>query len=243
MLTKLLPEIVYEDADILVLNKPAGLTVHPDNFTPPSSTGPFLTDWLLDKYPEVRGVGGDENRPGIVHRLDKDTSGVMVVAKTAAALAHLKEQFKNHEAKKVYLALTAGEFKAGVGAVGEINLPIGRSLKDPRVRVASPKAHGQLREAKTQYQVLDQGGGYALVELKPLTGRTHQLRVHLKSLQHPIVCDTLYGTGSNCLGGLARQARHAAALTLTLLNGERREFKADLPADLTAALAQLKFKC
>lgn len=239
MLTKLSPEIIYEDADILVLNKPAGLTVHPDNY----SAGPFLTDWLVQKYPEIKGVGDDEARPGIVHRLDKDTSGVMVVAKTAAAFTNLKEQFKNHEAKKVYLALTAGEFKAGVGSTGEINLPIGRSLKDPRVRVASPKAHGQLREATTLYQVLDQGGGYALVELKPLTGRTHQLRAHLKSLQHPIVCDTLYGTGDNCPGGLARQALHAAALTLTLPGGGRQEFKADLPADLKAALAQLKFKC
>jgi 23S rRNA pseudouridine1911/1915/1917 synthase len=239
MLAQLSPEVIYEDTDILVVNKPAGLTVHPDNY----SAGPFLTDWLVQKYPEIKGVGDDEARPGIVHRLDKDTTGVMVVAKTAAAFISLKEQFKNHEVKKVYLALTAGEFKAGVGSEGEINLPIGRSLKDPRVRVASPKAHGQLREAKTIYQVLDQGGGYALVELKPLTGRTHQLRAHLKSLQHPIICDTLYGTGDNCPGGLARQALHAAALTLTLPGGERQEFKAPPPPDLTAALAQLKFKC
>jgi len=233
------PEVIYSDDNLVVLNKPAGLTVHPDNY----SSGPFLTDWLMSKYPEIVGVGENAERPGIVHRLDKDTSGVMVVAKNNQTYQFLKEQFKNHEAKKVYWAVAVGEFKAGIGVEDEINLPIGRSLKDPRVRVASPKAHGQLREAKTVYKVLDQGGGYVLIQLEPLTGRTHQLRAHLKSLQHPIACDTLYGTGDNCPAGLARQALHAAALTLTMPSGERQEFKAPLPADLSAALAQLKFKC
>ncbi|MDO8183743.1 MAG: RluA family pseudouridine synthase [bacterium] len=235
-------EILYEDNEVLVLNKPAGLTVHPDNFLPPTD-GTFLTTWLIEKYPEIKGVGEDMDRPGIVHRLDKDTSGVMIVAKTPATFLFLKEQFKNRQVEKTYLGLVASEFKAGVGAAGEINLPIGRSLKDARVRVASNKAYGQLREAVTLYKVLAQGGGYALVELKPLTGRTHQLRAHLKALQHPIVCDVLYGTGNNCPAGLKRQGLHANTLKFTLPSGETREFTAPPPADLAAVLAQLKFTC
>ena len=232
------PEVIYEDADLLVLNKPAGLTVHPDNF----SHEPTLTDWLLTNYPNIKEVG-DPARPGLVHRLDKDTSGVMVVAKTAASHAVLKEQFKTRAVGKDYLAILVGKFKDGVGTVGVIDWPIGRSPRDPRVRVASKKAAGVLRPAETRYEVLAEADEYSLVKAELLTGRTHQLRAHFKALQHPIAADELYGTGEERPGGLARQALHAWRLALTLPSGERREFTAEPPEDFKKALALFNFKC
>lgn len=234
----LAPEVIYEDVDLLVLNKPAGLAVHPDDF----SRGPFLTDWLVEKYPDIKAVG-DPARPGLVHRLDKDTSGIMVVAKTGVSYEYLKQQFKERRVQKFYLAILAGTFKAGVGSEGVIDLPIGRSLKDPRVRVASKKAYGELREAETRYKVLAEHDNYSLVEAELITGRTHQLRAHFKSLQHPIVADELYGTGEDRPEGLARQALHAWRLRLTLPGGEAREWVAQPPLDLSAALALFNFKC
>lgn len=237
------PAIIYEDADLAVINKPAGLTVHPDDFSPPSDNGPFLTDWLIKKWPEIIGVGENAQRPGIVHRLDRDTSGVMVVAKTPAAFDYLKEQFQQHTIKKTYLALLKGELKLLVGEEGKIDWPIGRSGKDSRVRVASNKAYGKLRPAETLYKVKAKGGGFTLVEASPITGRTHQLRAHFKALQAPIICDELYGTGSVCPVGMSRQALHACRLRLQLLSGEEREFEAPLPADFTAALEHLRGSC
>lgn len=232
------PEVIYEDNDIVVINKPAGLSVHPDDFSP----GPFLTDWLLANYPNIKEVG-DPSRPGLVHRLDKDTSGVMVIAKTPASYEFLKQQFKERKVQKFYLAILAGTFKAGVGSEGVIDLPIGRSLKDPRVRVASKKAYGELREAVTKYKVLAEHENYALVEAELITGRTHQLRAHFKALQHPIIGDNLYGTGDIQLAGLTRQALHSYRLKLTLPKGEEKEFTAQPPADMEAALALFNFKC
>ena len=247
------PVIIYEDAEVAVINKPAGLTVHPDDFSPPSDNGPrpteqsfeqaFLTDWLIKKWPEIKGVGEKVERPGIVHRLDRDTSGVMVVAKTPTAFNYLKEQFQHHAVKKTYLALLKGEMKLAVGENGKIDWPIGRSGKDPRVRVASNKAYGKLRSAETLYKVKAKGGGFTLVEASPVTGRTHQLRAHFKALQAPIVCDELYGTGGLCPAGLRRQALHAWRLKLLLPSGVEQEFEAPLPADLAAALEHLKVSC
>lgn len=247
------PVIIYEDAEVAVINKPAGLTVHPDDFSPPSDNGPrpteqsfgqaFLTDWLIKKWPEIKGVGEKAERPGIVHRLDRDTSGVMVMAKTPATFNYLKDQFKQHTVKKTYLALLKGEMKLAVGESDKIDWPIGRSGKDPRVRVASNKAYGKLRSAETLYKVKAKSGGFTLVEASPVTGRTHQLRAHFKALQAPIVCDELYGTGGLCPAGLHRQALHACRLKLQLLSGEEREFEAPLSEDFKAALDQLGIVC
>lgn len=233
------PEVIYEDQALLVLNKPAGLAVHADGY----SLGPFLTDWLVEKYAEIKEVGEDRLRPGIVHRLDKDTSGIMVVAKTADAYQFLKEQFKARTVGKEYLAILVGKFKEGVGMKGVIDWPIGRSRRDPRVRVASKKAAGVLRPAETRYEVLAESGEYSLVKAELLTGRTHQLRAHFKALQHPIAADELYGTGGERPGGLGRQALHAWRLTLALPKGERRAFMAPPPEDFKLALALFNFKC
>lgn len=233
------PEIIYEDESVLVLNKPAGLAVHPDNF----NHEPVLTDWLVGKYPNIAGVGDDPTRPGLVHRLDKDTSGVMVVAKTGEAFLNLKNQFKNRTVKKLYLALLVGELKSEIGEEKVIDWPIGRSARDPRVRVASRKALGQLRPAETRFTIRAKGGDYTLVEAELVTGRTHQLRAHFKAYQHPIACDSLYGTGDKCPAGLARQALHAWRLALTLPSGETRQFEAPLPADFRQALDKLGIAC
>jgi len=238
-MNQLEPEIIYEDTLVLVINKPAGLRSHPDQFNQESA----LTDWLVAKYPAVATVGEDPARPGLVHRLDKDTSGVMIIAKTAAAFAHLKNQFKNHLVKKFYWTLLTGELKGEVGEGRTLDWPIGRSARDPRVRVASPKAVGQLRSAETRFVIRAKAGGYTLVEAELLTGRTHQLRAHFKAFQHPIACDALYGTEDKCPEGISRQALHAARLIIVLPNGEKREFTAPLPADFRAGLDGLGIVC
>ena len=234
------PEILYEDADVLVINKPAGLAVHPDKLGLKENGGTFLTEWLIKNYSEINEVGEDPDRPGIVHRLDKDTSGAMIVAKNQKAFIYLKDQFKNHLAKKTYLAILVGEVKLPVGEEKTINLPIGRSLKDPRVRVASKKAYGKLREAVTTFRVAENFLGFTLVEASPVSGRTHQLRAHFKAYQHPIACDKLYGTYNFCPPGLARQALHAQTLALYLPNGEALRVMAPLPGDFKSALEHLR---
>jgi len=245
------PEIIYESKDILVVNKPAGLLVHgTDNIkleTQKYSGSKFqvlsLVDWLVKKYPEIKNVGDEpEMRPGIVHRLDKDTSGAMIIAKNQAAFEHLKKQFSERKIKKTYLALVAGKIKEKVGA---INLAIGRSRKNPTLRAASPKARGKLREAITEYKVLEKftpsdGVNFTLVEAYPKTGRTHQLRVHFKAIGHPVACDKIYGNKANCLSGLSRLFLHAYSLELTLPDGSRGRFEADLPADLKRVLRELR---
>jgi len=233
------PEIIYEDESVLVLNKPAGLVVHQDNF----NREPVLTDWLVEKYPVLSGVGEDPTRPGLVHRLDKDTSGVMVVAKTNESFTYLKNQFKTRTINKLYLALLVGELKSEIGEEKVIDWPIGRSGRDPRVRVASRKALGQLRPAETHFVIKAKADGYTLVEAELITGRTHQLRAHFKAYQHPIACDQLYGTGDKCPVGLARQALHAWRLTLALPGGEIRQFEAPLPVDFKQALDKLGIAC
>ena len=223
------------------LKKPAGLVVHPDKLEP--SGGFYLTDWLLKHYPEVNKVGEDESRPGLVHRLDRDTSGVMLAAKTQIAYDYLKSQFKNHLFKKVYLALLVGELKSAVGEEKVINLPIGRSGRDPRRRVASAKAYGNLRAAETKFRVVEHFPNYTLVEAEPVTGRTHQLRAHFKAFQHPIACDELYGTSGACPAGLSRQALHALRLSLTLPSGATETFLAPVPPDFNLALEHLRGSC
>ena len=135
-MNQLEPEIIYEDEDVLVICKPVGLLAHPDQF----NQGPALTDWLVAKYPTIATVGEDPTRPGLVHRLDKDTSGVMIVAKTANAFAHLKDQFKNRLVKKFYWALLIGELKSEVGEERTLDWPIGRSARAPARAGREPKS-------------------------------------------------------------------------------------------------------
>ncbi|MFA6416081.1 MAG: RluA family pseudouridine synthase [Candidatus Paceibacterota bacterium] len=235
--------IIFEDSDILVLNKPAGLSVHGDGF----NTEPTLADWLLKKYPALAEIGesmkdqkGIEiKKPGLVHRLDRDTSGVLLVAKNQPTFLFLKEQFKNHLASKTYRAILSGEMKGEVGQDQTISLPIGRSNRDPRQRVANIKAAGTLREATTIYRVLKTASGYTYVEANPKTGRTHQLRVHFKALNYPILCDALYAPKLACSDMMGRQALHAFSLSITLPNGELGCFSAPLPLDFQKTLDNL----
>jgi 23S rRNA pseudouridine1911/1915/1917 synthase len=236
--------ILYEDSDLLVLNKPANIAVHGDgrnkDFT--------LADWLMEKYPAIKNIGepmigqnGEEiAKPGIVHRLDKDTSGVLVVAKNQPTYLFLKEQFQNHSTKKTYRLLVTGEFKQAEEEEATIALPIGRSKNDPRMRVARLKSPGKLREAVTDYKILKKFKNFTYIEAYPKTGRTHQIRVHFKAISHPVACDSLYAPNLPCLPGLSRQALHAYSLEFTASNGQTLKIEAPLPGDFKKALEALR---
>jgi 23S rRNA pseudouridine1911/1915/1917 synthase len=227
---QLLPEavplnIIYEDEDLLVVNKPAGLTVHPA----PGHPGHTLVNALLAHLPHLADTG-DWLRPGIVHRLDKDTSGLMLVAKNSEAQANLIGQFKSHSVTKAYLALVKGRLTPENGI---IEAAIGR---DPRHRQKMAIVEGG-REATTEYQVIKYIGGYTLLEVRPQTGRTHQIRVHLGAIGFPVVGDKIYGVKSPFL---SRQFLHACRLGFRLPStGEYIEFKSELPPDLEQALEDI----
>lgn len=230
--------ILYEDGDIVVVDKPAGVMTHGDG----RSTEETAADWFASRYPVSAHVGEMQRlpdgtelaRPGIVHRLDRETSGVLVFAKTQDAHAFLKSAFKEREAKKTYLAFVYGVMPEKKGT---IDFPIGRSRKDFRLRSAQPKAKGTLRDAITRYEVIapDAEGKHSLIYAFPETGRTHQIRVHLKAVHHPIVCDPLYAPNHACELGFERLGLHAFRLDLPLPSGGRQTFTAPLPPDLQAA--------
>ncbi len=238
------PKIIYEDDNTLVLDKPAGLSVHSDGLNKELT----IADWLSREYPDLIGVGEDlvlasgkkVSKPGIVHRLDKETSGVLLVAKNQPTYLFFKRQFKDRQVRKVYLALVTGEIKFKPEERERlINLPIGRSRHDARRRLAGRQADGPLREAMTYYSIKEIFPKYTFVEARPKTGRTHQLRVHFKAIGHPIVCDRLYFPEGACLPELDRLALHAHKLTCRLPGLGEREFVASIPADLKEALDNL----
>jgi 23S rRNA pseudouridine1911/1915/1917 synthase len=217
--------IVYEDEDILVIDKPAGLTVHPA----PGHPSHTLVNAILAHCPGLT-MNNELMRPGIVHRLDKDTSGLIVVAKNDSAQEYLSAQFKNRTVIKGYLVLVKGK---PYPEQGIIEAPIGR---DPysRRRMAIVETG---KDATTRYQVRKYLDDYTLVEVAPLTGRTHQIRVHLSAIGHPVVGDPLYGTRST---HLSRQFIHAYRLGFCLPSTEQyQEFAAPLPVDLEQALEHL----
>ncbi len=236
-------KIIYEDENIVAINKPAGLVVHYDGKTKESS----VVDWVMEKYPEIEGVGeplilssGEIiKRPGIVHRLDKETSGVLLIAKNQKTFLFLKEQFQNRKTKKSYRAFVYGEIKNDKGV---IDRPIGRSTSDFRKWSAQRGARGKMRGAITEYVVLDRKSNFSYVELNPKTGRTHQLRVHLKAINHPIVCDSLYAEKKECALGFQRLALHAFSIEFDLPSGEHLKLEADLPDDFKKALDSLGYK-
>jgi 23S rRNA pseudouridine1911/1915/1917 synthase len=219
--------VAYEDDAMIVVDKPAGLVVHPSA----GHDGGTLVNALLGRARErgealgsIAGVG----RPGIVHRLDKDTSGLIVIAKTDAAQSALMRQFGERTIEKEYLALVRGEPPS---PRGRVEAPIGR---DPRDRQRMAVTAGG-RESVTEYDVAGAGGGYALLRLHPLTGRTHQIRAHLTYLGLPIAGDLRYGGGLGP-GGLARQFLHASRLGLEHPGGGRLRAWSALPPDLAASL-------
>lgn len=232
--------VLYEDADVLAINKPDGVLVHDDgeDRAQPQET---VVEWFLGKEPSVRGVGESGRgkrgealeRSGIVHRLDRETSGVMILAKTQASFAYLKHQFQTRSVEKEYRAFVYGSLKE---RWGRIDRPIGRSAKDFRLRSAQRGARGPLREAVTDWELIGQTAQHAYIRLFPKTGRTHQIRVHLKAINHPVVCDRLYAPAMPCDLGFERLALHAHTLGITLPSGEARRFVAPLPACFTQAL-------
>lgn len=225
--------IIYKDEDIVVINKPPGISVHGGH----SVAGETVADILLKKFPEIKDVGDVPFvRPGIVHRLDKNTSGVMVVARNQKSFELLKELFKNRQVEKTYVAVACGRF---AHASGTISFPIGRLVKNPLKRgaaIGKTKIRGE-REAVTEYTVLRENARYSLVQLRPKTGRMHQLRVHLSALSCPIACDTLYGGKKVCCPeGVERMLLHAQSLSFALPGGKRMHFEADPPEDFQFAL-------
>ena len=275
--------ILYEDNDILVINKPAGLVVHSDGRT----QEPTVVDWILAHRPDIRGVG-DENelgitnyelgeksksvgslhnsefmlhnssaalRPGIVHRLDRETSGALIIAKNQETFFNFKRQFKKQEVHKTYHAFVYGRMKNDDGL---IDRPIARSRTNPVLWSATRGRKGEDREAVTEYKVLArltlhyQGeysdsyrrrgvneshndGVFTFVELYPRTGRTHQLRVHLKAINYPIVADKLYSKNEPVLG-FKRLALHSRAVSFLLMNGKRITVEAPYPKDFEEAI-------
>jgi 23S rRNA pseudouridine1911/1915/1917 synthase len=219
-------DVIHEDRDILVVNKPAAMTVHPA----PGHRASTLVNAVLAHCGDLSGIGG-VLRPGIVHRLDRDTSGVIVVAKHDAAHNALAKQLKAREVDKVYVALVEGTPKP---ADGVIDAPIAR---DPRRRQRMAVVEGG-REAATAYRVLERFEGVSLVEARPRTGRTHQIRVHLAAIGHPIVGDPVYGRRSPLV---PRQFLHAARIEFAHpATGERVAYDAPLPPDLEQALRKLR---
>jgi 23S rRNA pseudouridine1911/1915/1917 synthase len=231
--------ILYEDAHILVINKPPGLVVHPA----PGHYSGTLVNGLLYHCPDLGGIGA-ELRPGIVHRLDKDTSGTLVVAKNSAALEHLGAQFKNRTVRKDYLALVHGRMAA---ASGTIRLPIGRHPVD-RKRMSTRSRRG--REAETAWRVVQQWVSFSLIELHLKTGRTHQIRVHCAAIGRPIAGDPVYGRRKTSadspeaqalLGPVRRQMLHAWRLEIVHPHtGEPMHFESPLPEDMEGLIAGLE---
>ena len=234
-------EILYEDEDLVVVNKPAGMVVHPGAGT----SGGTLVNALLGHCDDLSGIGGTM-RPGIVHRIDKDTSGILVVAKNDRAHNSLAHQFKEHTIKRVYLALVYGAPK---GDRGKIESVIGRHPVD-RKRMSGKARRG--KHAVTHWQVIGRFSGITLVRLRLETGRTHQIRVHLSEAGHPLVGDRVYG-GSGRLASvtdprlkglikeLDRQALHAKTLGfIHPATGDYLEFDTELPADMARIVDYLE---
>ena len=202
--------ILYEDNDVIVVNKPSGLLTHAKGGL---SDEPTVAEIIRPKT----SFATDTDRPGIVHRLDRDTSGLLIIAKNPESAAHLQRQFAERTAKKTYIAITDGKPKLNAA---KIDLPIGRNPSAPSTFRIDPNG----KPAQTTYHVLAENDAQSLVELKPTTGRTHQLRVHLAHLNAPILGDRVYGKSSDC-----RMMLHAQKLEITLPSGERKVFEAAIP--------------
>lgn len=220
--------VLYEDNAILVISKPDGVLVHPT----PTSDEWTLVDFIRTHCPGIEGVGEDPSRPGIVHRLDRDVSGVMVIAKTPEAYASLKDQFMNRTLTKEYRAIVFGKFPQGAGT---ITFKITHS-KTRGGKMAAKPEHEEGREAWTEYEVLKEFKRYSLLRVIIQTGRTHQIRAHLGAVDHPVVGDTVYGAKRTRLAkGIKRVYLHAFQLEITHPStGERQSFQAPLPQEFSA---------
>jgi len=247
------PSVLYENEHFIIIDKPAGLVVHGDGRTKEKT----LVDFLMLEYPEIKKIGEplilkkkvneeivEESvpRPGIVHRLDRETTGVMVIARTQEMFDNLKTQFKNKRTRKVYHALAYGHFKEDRG---RIDRAMGRSKKDFR-KWATLATRGLKRSAQTDFRIMKQGYDennikISLVEARPLTGRTHQIRVHMTAVGHPIIGDTLYGakTVQDVSLGMDRCALHALELSFYDYEGNFKTFNVAYPKDFKEAVDRI----
>lgn len=260
-------KILYEDKNVIAIDKPAGISVHGDGKTKEKT----IADWVLLNYPSLKNVGepmtleglstqASKNgkkekvlRPGIVHRLDKETSGVLLIAKNKKSFEFLKDQFQNHKIKKVYRAFVYGNIippKASLltGKRGVINVPIGRSPLDIRAYTAGRGARPPLRDAVTEYIVLNNfidssihdsnKNIFSYIEAYPKTGRTHQIRVHMRYINHPIVSDPIYRGVKEKALSMKRLALHSSSVTFKLPNGETKTIESPLPADFKKVIKE-----
>jgi 23S rRNA pseudouridine1911/1915/1917 synthase len=237
--------ILYEDKDVLVINKPAGLVVHSDGKTKEKT----LVDWILKKYPRMKNVGEpiilDDGtkilRPGIVHRIDRDTTGALIIAKNQKSFEFLKGQFKNRKVHKVYQAFVYGDLKEERGM---IDRPIGRSSNDFRKWSAQRGMRGERREAITYYKVLNKKDDITFIEAIPKTGRTHQIRVHFSAINHPLIQDSLYAApfylNKKQQLGFKRIALHARELEITLPSRKLLNIVAPYPEDFENAIVKIR---
>ena len=216
------PTILYQDDELLIIDKPAGMIVHPDG----RHDYPALDAYLQEKFGEVF----------LVHRIDRETSGVLIVARTEATHAFLKEQFQNREVKKVYRAFVYGNLKDERGI---IDRPIGSARGGTAPRSAT-QPYGREREAVTTWRRVANGPACAYVEAFPQTGRTHQIRVHFSAIQHPIVADSMYAPSREPILGFKRLALHALSVAFVHPNGKKMQFQAPLPADFVVAEKKLQ---
>jgi len=225
--------ILYEDDDLLIVNKPAGIIVHPMNAT---DRRPSVIGSLAASRPALKKVGDSKLRPGVVHRLDKDVSGVMAIAKTNATFEELKRQFSGREVEKEYIALVYGRLPKDQGM---IDFKIARSKTLGRM-VSRPEGQ-EGKEALTEYDVVDRFKTATLVRVRIHTGRTHQIRTHFKAIGHPVVGDTLYHTKIVHIHpiDMGRLFLHAHRLTITMADGERKTFVSKLPDELEHLLKTL----
>ena len=230
-------KVIYQDKDLLVAEKPSGISVFPEG----EEKEKTLIDSLVESFPELRDVG-KVPRYGIVHRLDKETSGVILIAKNNQVLKFLQEQFRDGKVIKEYIALCVGNFSEKKGTIETF---MARSPKDRRKQKAYPlydlKIRGKARKAVTDYEVLKKIGNYTLIKVIPRTGRKHQIRCHMAYLHHPIAGDNLYGFRDHIPPeGLKRQFLHAEKLTIQMLDGKTMEFYSEIPDNLKKVLINLQ---
>ncbi len=236
-------KILYEDNDIIAINKPAGLVVHSDGRT----KEPSLVDWIEANYPDTKGVGeptvmtsGETiERSGIVHRLDRETSGVMLIAKTQKGHEYLKKQFQDRTIRKKYLTFIHGDLKDDFGIIKK---PIGKSPADFRKWSATRGAKGEMREAETWWTRLVFKDRFSLLLVEPKTGRTHQIRVHMKALNHPVVSDKLYSKEKPQALGFTRTALHAWSITFMNCDDKKTTVVAPIPDDFHNAIKELNIE-
>ena len=230
------PEILYENQDFLVINKPAGINTHPafKNINQPS-----IASWLLFKYPEVKNVGEDPLRPGIVHRLDKDTSGVLILAKNQKAFFYFKNLFLKRRIEKTYLVLVKGVIKKDSG---QINFALAKSKKFGQRKIITKREannNNNKRPALTYFQVEKRYQNFTLLKVIPKTGRTHQIRVHLASIGFPVAGDKIYGVSKKDKYVLTRQMLHAQKISFLTPDKKQIAISAPLPKDFAEVLRMI----